>query len=324
MRNENRNLLYEKSIKNLKDTIDLLKKENNKLRNDNKEIFRLKELIKKLKKEKLEMSQRIIDYESESFLYNSQREDKDDILLYNPNNSNKKLKMNLKKFNFSFSINGIKNETNKYNKNDEISILKRELNEKNEIITLLKSNKKKYKPVIINNFSINSSSSTSNINSINSSAQKYVTFKNDKKNSINYNSILSNQMKSKLSNKISSTFSWKDENRHKKKFKKSVNDTPSEDRESHNSLEKNIFKEIENILEERKNFIIKTLVRENFSFDILSNKEKLKNNDLNENSNYDIKGMEDIDQLIEIIKNRKIKVQKTKKYFEEIFDINFN
>jgi hypothetical protein len=310
---------YEKSIKNLKDTIDLLKKENNKLRNDNKEIFRLKELIKKLKKEKLEMSQRIIDYESESFLYNSQREDKDDILLYNPNNSNKKLKMNLKKFNFSFSINGIKNETNKYNKNDEISILKRELNEKNEIITLLKSNKKKYKPVIINNFSINSSSSTSNINSINSSAQKYVTFKNDKKNSINYNSILSNQMKSKLSNKISSTFSWKDENRHKKKFKKSVNDTPSEDRESHNSLEKNIFKEIENILEERKNFIIKTLVRENFSFDILSNKEKLKNNDLNENSNYDIKGMEDIDQLIEIIKNRKIKVQKTKKYFEEIF-----
>ena len=319
MRNENRNLLYEKSIKNLKDTIDLLKKENNKLRNDNKEIFRLKELIKKLKKEKLEMSQRIIDYESESFLYNSQREDKDDILLYNPNNSNKKLKMNLKKFNFSFSINGIKNVTNKYNKNDEISILKRELNEKNEIITLLKSNKKKYKPVIINNFSINSSSSTSNINSINSSAQKYVTFKNDKKNSINYNSILSNQMKSKLSNKISSTFSWKDENRHKKKFKKSVNDTPSEDRESHNSLEKNIFKEIENILEERKNFIIKTLVRENFSFDILSNKEKLKNNDLNENSNYDIKGLEDIDQLIEIIKNRKIKVQKTKKYFEEIF-----
>ena len=319
MRNENRNLLYEKSIKNLKDTIDLLKKENNKLRNDNKEIFRLKELIKKLKKEKLEMSQRIIDYESESFLYNSQREDKDDILLYNPNNSNKKLKMNLKKFNFSFSINGIKNVTNKYNKNDEISILKRELNEKNEIITLLKSNKKKYKPVIINNFSINSSSSTSNINSINSSAQKYVTFKNDKKNSINYNSILSNQMKSKLSNKISSTFSWKDENRHKKKFKKSVNDTPSEDRESHNSLEKNIFKEIENILEERKNFIIKTLVRENFSFDILSNKEKLKNNDLNENSNYDIKGLEDIDQLIEIIKNRKIKVQKTKKYFEGIF-----
>ena len=319
MRNENRNLLYEKSIKNLKDTIDLLKKENNKLRNDNKEIFRLKELIKKLKKEKLEMSQRIIDYESESFLYNSQREDKDDILLYNPNNSNKKLKMNLKKFNFSFSINGIKNLTNKYNKNDEISILKRELNEKNEIITLLKSNKKEYKPVIINNFSINSSSSTSNINSINSSAQKYVTFKNDKKNSINYNSILSNQMKSKLSNKISSTFSWKDENRHKKKFKKSVNDTPSEDRESHNSLEKNIFKEIENILEERKNFIIKTLVRENFSFDILSNKEKLKNNDLNENSNNDIKGMEDIDQLIEIIKNRKIKVQKTKKYFEEIF-----
>ena len=59
---------------------------------------------------------------------------------------------------------------------------------------------------------------------------------------------------------------------------------------------------------------MKTLVRENFSFDILSSK----GNQKNENLIYDIKGMEDIDQLIEIIKNRKIKVQKTKKYFEEI------
>ena len=68
MRNDKNNLLYEKTIKNLKETIEILKKENNKLRNDNKELPRLKELIKKLKKEKLEMSQKIIDYESESFL----------------------------------------------------------------------------------------------------------------------------------------------------------------------------------------------------------------------------------------------------------------
>ena len=68
MRNDKNNLLYEKTIKNLKETIEILKKENNKLRNDIKEIPRLKELIKKLKKEKLEMSQKIIDYESESFL----------------------------------------------------------------------------------------------------------------------------------------------------------------------------------------------------------------------------------------------------------------
>jgi len=64
---------------------------------------------------------------------------------------------------------------------------------------------------------------------------------------------------------------------------------------------------------------LKTLIRENFSFDILSSKVNQKGLNLIN----DIKGMEEIDQLIEIIKNRKIKVQKTKKYFEEIFDINF-
>lgn len=317
MRNDKNNLLYEKTIKNLKETIEILKKENNKLRNDIKEIPRLKELIKKFKKEKLEMSQKIIDYESESFLYNSQRGDKDDILLYNPNSSKKKSKTNFKIFNFSFNINGIKIENNEYDKNEDISVLKRELNKKVETNDLAKSNNKKYKPVIINNFSINSSSNTSQINSISSSGQKYFTFKNDKKNTINYNSILSNQLKSKLSSKITSTFSWKNENDKKKKYKKSINDTPSDDRESHNSLEKNIFKEIENILEEKKNFILKTLVRENFSFDILCSKENQKSENIKENLN-DIKGMEDIDKLIEIIKNRKIKVQKAKKYFEEI------
>ena len=320
MRNDKNNLLYEKTIKNLKETIEILKKENNKLRNDNKELPRLKELIKKLKKEKLEMSQKIIDYESESFLYNSQRGDKDDILLYNPNSSNKKSEMNLEIKNFYFSINGIKIEDNEYNKSEDISALKRELNKKDEINNLVKLNNKKYKPVIINNFSINSSSNTSQINSINSSGQKYFTFNNDKKNTINYNSILSNHLKSKLSNKIATTLSWKNENNKKKKYKKSINNTPSEDRESHNSLEKNIYKEIENILEEKKNFVLKTLIRENFSFDILSSKVNQKGLNLIN----DIKGMEEIDQLIEIIKNRKIKVQKTKKYFEEIFDINFN
>ena len=65
---------------------------------------------------------------------------------------------------------------------------------------------------------------------------------------------------------------------------------------------------------------MKTLIRENFSFDILSSKVNQKGLNLIN----DIRGMEEIDQLIEIIKNRKIKVQKTKKYFEEIFDINFN
>lgn len=59
MRNNYHNPYEERNIKHLKETIDLLKRENNKLRNDNKVILQLKETINKLKKEKLELSQKI-------------------------------------------------------------------------------------------------------------------------------------------------------------------------------------------------------------------------------------------------------------------------
>ena len=127
--------------------------------------------------------------------------------------------------------------------------------------------------------------------------------------------MLSNNIKSKFQNEITSNLSWKGENHSKKKYKKSSINIPNEDSDSKGSLENNIFKEIQSILEEKRNFILKTLTIENFSFDILGLNRNNKN--INEDSIYDIKGFEDIDKLIEIIKSRKIRVQRIKKYFEE-------
>ena len=314
MKNEYHNL-FDERIKQLKETIEYLSKENMKLRKENQKIQLLKEIIIKLKNEKREMSQKIIDYESESLLYNSLKRKNEDILLYNPNPSKKKL--NFEKSNFFFNIKNIHYNTKNIQNNETIEILKKELNKKEEIITLLKSSKKLFKPVIVNDFSINSSSYSSHINSNSNSAMKNITFKNDKKYCSNKNSVLSHNMKSKYSNKIISTFSWKDEYKIKTKAQKSKRDSPYEDCDSLGSLEKNIYKEIQNILKEKRNFLLKTLVRENFSFDIINSNINKNNKDINQFFYNEIKGMEDIDKLIEIIKHRKIKVKNIKKYFED-------
>ena len=88
---------------------------------------------------------------------------------------------------------------------------------------------------------------------------------------------------------------------------KEVNDSLFEENESHINLKNNIYKEIENILQEKRNFVIQTLTRENFSFDILQEKEN-KGTSLNANN---------IQQILELIKQRKKKVELTKKYLEE-------
>jgi hypothetical protein len=118
-----------------------------------------------------------------------------------------------------------------------------------------------------------------------------------------------------------------------------------EDETGHNALEKNIYSEIKNILEEKRNFIIKTMTRENFSFDIInvSNVKKdennIKNNGIikkklnsnsNKGSNVNIRSSFtnssneisniDIDKMINLIKNRKKEVEIKKKYFEELRD----
>jgi len=95
---------------------------------------------------------------------------------------------------------------------------------------------------------------------------------------------------------------------------KEINDSLFEENESHIYLENNIYKEIENILEEKRNFVIQTLTRENFSFDILKEKQKEKDKDIN--SKIDTNKI-NIEQILELIKQRKKKVEITKKYLEE-------
>ena len=315
MKNDYHNPSDERNIKHLKDTIDLLRKENNRLRSENKIISSLKENIKKLQDEKIEMSQKIIDYESESLLYNANKDNKDDVLLYNPKAISKRfLKISLEKSTFSFSLTGKKNS--KYlkdglkNKNEEIVILKNELVKKEEMISLLKSKLKKtdIKKEERYSFSLSGNSSKKN-NCISPTSGKVAT-----PNSGNIISSNNNTNKNDI-NKYTSAFSWATSppiNNNKKRNVPLHNEIMYEETESHMTLEKNIYKEIQTILEEKRNFILNTLTCENFSFDILKsqkNKSIIGNNNIN--------GMEDIDKLLEIVKNRKQKVQKAKKYFED-------
>ena len=320
MKNDYHNPSDERNIKHLKDTIDLLRRENNRLRAENKTISSLKDTIKKLQDEKIEMSQKIIDYESESLLYNASKENKDDILLYNPKASSKKIfKPSLAKANFSFSFYGKKDS--KYlkdglkNKNEEITILKNELVKKEEIISLLKSKNKKFelKKDKCSNFSLNINTNNSKRNSnISTSNGKIATFNNNIFNSNNN----TNNTGVNDTNKYTSAFSWvaspSSNNNNKKRNIPFNNEIMYEETESHISLEKNIYKEIQNILEEKRNFILNTLTYENFSFDILKTPNNKNSTGIN-----NINGLEDIDKLIDIIKNRKEKVQKTKKFLEQ-------
>ena len=135
-------------------------------------------------------------------------------------------------------------------------------------------------------------------------------------NIINTNIINSNTHNTNVNdlNKVTSAFSWATSPASNDGKKRNVvpynSEIMYEETESHLNLEKNIYKEIQNILEEKRNFILNTLTYENFSFDILKNKNTT-------SSNINMNNLEDIDKLIEIIKNRKQKVQKTKKSLEE-------
>ena len=322
MKNDYHNPADERNIKHLKETIDLLRKENNRLKSENKSVASLKETIKKLQEEKIELSQKIIDYESESLLNNASKDNKDDILLYNPKALSKKLfKLSLVMSNFSFSFNGKKNTSilkdGLKNKNEEITILKNELVKKEEIISLLKSNKKKFefKTVKCNNFSIKVGGNNTKKNSINSNNGRVLPFNSGNK-AISNNSSNTNNTNMNEINKYTSAFSWAGSPpnvvNNKKRNGPFNNEIMYEETESHMTLEKNIYKEIQNILEEKRNFILNTLTCENFSFDILKS-PKNKNSYLNNGIN----GLEDIDKLLELVKKRKQKVQKAKKYLEE-------
>ena len=265
----------DKTIKRLKETIDIYKKENQRLKLENKSILGLKQNIIKLQEEKMELAKKLMELESEAVLYKDDNSTNDEML-YNPklsssrryskrlsihrnsiiNNSSKEFPNQIissqKKYilsinKFSFSLNSKNNNNFKEilnNKNEEISLLKSELIKKEQIINELKKEKLK------NNTDLTPLKET---------------------------------------NKI-------------------ANDSIFEENDANLFLENNIYSEIQNILEEKRNFILNTLTCENFSFDILINPKK---------GNILEGGVNNIEQILDFIRQRKRKVEMTKKKLEE-------
>lgn len=315
----------ERSIKNLKETIESLKKENKKLKLENKNLSNLKETITKLQEEKMELSRKIMEMESEAVLYKDDEGMKDEML-YNPrrgsrfstisqkellqklqpNSSNmnignkeeKKLNNDLIKItSTNFSILSTKNinllKDGLKNKNEEILLLKNELVKKEQIIAELKKNKSlESNNITDSKLSLNDKQTFNSINT-------YNFIKSDEP----YNKRVKNKPENYL-DLLGRRFSVK-----RTTDSKEINDSVFEESESHMILEKNIFSEIQNILEEKRNFILQTLTRENFSFDILNNKKS-------EIIVGDI-SMANIEQILSLIRQRKKKVEMTKKYLEE-------
>ena len=295
----------ERIIRHLKETIESLKKENSKLKSENKNLSILKDTISKLQEEKMELSRKLMELESEAVLYKDGDEMKDEML-YNPrrgsrlstlsqkellqklqpnssnlNNTNREIKK------FNSELNKISNTNFSILSKKNINLIKDGLKNKNEEILLLKTELVKKEQIIAE------------------------LKKNKNENTITDSKISENKINNKPENYL---------NLLGRKFSlrysdsKEVNDSIFEESESHMMLEKNIYSEIQNILEEKRNFILQTLTCENFSFDILGNsKEDKKINDLDIN---DISGS-CIEQIMCLIRQRRKKVEMTKKYLEE-------
>ena len=317
--NEETILNLNKNVKHLRDVIENLKKENQKLKNENNTNSQ-KILIKKLQDEKLQLSKKIMDLESDIIIYKNNSNDIDlNLIQQNSISSLREKKTNSYLMsNFSFSLIKNKNFSNKIKeslkkKNEEILILKNELMKKESIIEGYKKNKNLSKQIILplNNIKNNSlfrNKSESDI--LNLSLEKY------KKE---YFNIITKNLGFKINN-----------NKYKKKESDELNLTMGFEGEEENSyLEKNIFSEINEMLEEKRNFIIKTLTSENFSFDIYSqnsnkqnnNSNMKKNNKNNFNKNIIFSDItKDIDKMLEMIKKRKEKVENDKINLEDMKD----
>ena len=255
----------EKSVKHLKETIETLKRQNLKLKIENRNLLSLKDIITKLQEEKMDLSRKLMEMEGEVVLYKDTN-DINDEMLYNPRKGSRFSTISQKESFHkipSSSSKETKKETmkitkenfcilSKYNTSEEIDLLKNELIKKDKIIEDFKFNKKmNISDIFSRNFQLRKNSDT-----------------------------------------------------------KEINDSMFDENESQFNLETNIYKEIENILEEKRNFVIKTLTIENFCFDILKNKENAINKKIEFNTN-------NIEQILELIKQRKKKVEITKKYLEE-------
>ena len=284
------------------------------------------------------------------------------------NKSQKKISKST--FNFSIIANRGYNKIKESlkNKNEEITILKNELLKKEKLIENLKY-KNKFQPKNLksninksNNISNNKNNNNNNNNNIQTEKiiLTYFDINSIKPNSLYKNKSDNDFLRStliKYNNKYLKTEILRsytkrksidmDYNANNNTINVSLMTSFMEDETGHNALEKNIYSEIKNILEEKRNFIIKTMTRENFSFDIInvSNVKKddnnIKNNGIikkklnsnsnkgsnvnlrssftNNNSSTEISNI-DIDKMINLIKNRKKEVEIKKKYFEELRD----
>jgi len=256
----------EKSIKHLKELVETLKKQNLKLKIENRNLLSLKDVVSKLQEEKMDLSRKLMEMEGEAVLYKDTN-DMNDEMLYNPRRGSR------------FSTISLKESYQKIPSSSSKDV-------------------KKYKfKITKDNFSIISK---------NNLREKIDLYKNE---IIKKDKIIA-QLKLEKNKNISNLLTIK-----KNKFDlKEINDSISDENESRSNLENNIYKEIENILVEKRNFVIQTLTKENFSFDIIK-----KNND-NINQKFGL-NENNIEQILEIIRQRKKKVEMTKKYLEE--KINF-
>jgi hypothetical protein len=270
-------------------------------------------------------------------------------------------------FNFSIIANRGYNKIKESlkNKNEEITILKNELLKKEKLIENYKY-KNKFQPKNLKsniNKSNNISNNKNNNNNNNNIQTEKIILTYFDINSIKPNSLYKNKSDNdflrstliKYNNKYLKTEILRsytkrksidmDFNANNNTINVSLMTSFMEDETGHNALEKNIYSEIKNILEEKRNFIIKTMTRENFSFDIInvSNIKKDENNNIkngiikkklnsnsNKGSNVNIRSSFtnssneisniDIDKMINLIRNRKKEVEIKKKYFEELRD----
>ena len=305
-----------KTIKQTKDAIDLLKRENAKLKNQNINYNTLSknQIIQKLKEEKILLSKKIEELENEKF-HNIHHEKNNRL-----NNKNLIKNFVLNSFSFSLINNDKSNNYLKENiqkKKEEIIALKNELIKKEQIIQKLKTNNN-------NNNLIRYKSENHFININNSNLNYLLTEEKNDNNHLNYN---------------------KNINKTNKKENNEFNYILTNEDEEENYLEKNIQLELKNILEEKRNFILKTLTSENFSFDLIpkkinnlkSAKKNIsspitkKNNNINvnnnnnncnsytNNNNFNVEEINNnIDKMLDLINKRKKDIEQERKYLEDL------
>ena len=259
----------EETIKHLKETIEIFKRENARLKAEMTEMSKLKE-------EKMVLSKQIMDLESEAMLY-KKIESSEDLLSVNATNASKLTKKrNWSVCSFGFSLvnnlNRLKIKDSLKNKNEEILILKNELVQKERLITNLqkKCNNKS------NIMFCNSDSRFGNVKGFEKNKSEGDFMKKVHvvlvKKYFDVESEGSARQERMGGNNVGNNGSTKNGGFNGKK--RNVGGYGDEgDDESQSLLENNIYSEIKNILEEKRNFILQTMTYENFSFDILCKNE---------------------------------------------------